>query len=62
MLIHSALFAEVKMLDNISWRKRIKRGVLILSALSVDVTMLDNTNFSGDMKMLTIPTGQLLFI
>jgi len=25
-LTHSALFAEVKMLNNISWRKRIRRG------------------------------------
>jgi len=50
------------MLDNMSRRKSTRRMVLILSALSADVTMLDNTNGSGDMKMLTILTRQLLFI
>jgi len=50
------------MLDNISRRKRKRRGMSILSALSADVAMLDNTNLPGDMKMLTILTRQLLFM
>jgi len=61
-LIHSALSADVNMLDNISRRKRKRRGMSILSALSADVAMLDNTNLPGDMKMLTILTRQLLFM
>jgi len=50
------------MLDNISRRRRIRREVSNLSALSADVTMMDDTNFSVDMKMLTILTRQRFFI